>query len=183
MLARLDPALLGRLSFPLGGMTKPAVRALARDAGLPVADRRESQDLCFLSGIGGRAFLRRGGPAFGRAGEIVDREGRVLGATKAITPTRSASGAGWASPRPSRSMCSPRRPAAAGSSSARAKRWRASASYSRMPGSTAARRRSRRSGLRYRSAAIACRAVERGAGRLELELERPATVAPGSLPA
>ena len=38
--------------------------------------------------------------------------------------------------------------------------------------------------LRYRSAAIACRAVERGAGRLELELERPAAaVAPGSLPA
>ncbi len=80
MLAKLDPALLDRLSFPLGGLTKDAVRALARDAGLPVADKRESQDLCFVAGLGGRAFLQRhGGPRLRRPGEIVDREGRVLG--------------------------------------------------------------------------------------------------------
>src|SRR5918992_5735326 len=53
MLAKLDTALLDRLSFPLGGLTKDAVRALARDAGLPVADKRESQDLCFVAGLGG----------------------------------------------------------------------------------------------------------------------------------
>ena len=80
MLARLDPALLERLSFPLGGLTKDAVRTLARVAGLPVADKRESQDLCFVAGLGGRAFLQRhGGPRLRKAGEIVDREGRVLG--------------------------------------------------------------------------------------------------------
>jgi tRNA-uridine 2-sulfurtransferase len=80
MLAKLDPALLDRLSFPLGGLTKDAVRSLARDAGLPVADKRESQDLCFVAGLGGRAFLRRhGGPRLRRPGEIVDRDGRVLG--------------------------------------------------------------------------------------------------------
>jgi tRNA-specific 2-thiouridylase len=80
MLAKLDPALLDRLSFPLGGLTKDAVRALARDAGLPVADKRESQDLCFVAGLGGRAFLRRhGGPRLRRPGDIVDRSGRVLG--------------------------------------------------------------------------------------------------------
>ncbi len=80
MLAKLDPELLDRLSFPLGGLTKDAVRALARDAGLPVADKRESQDLCFVAGLGGRAFLRRhGGPRLRRPGEIVDRDGRVLG--------------------------------------------------------------------------------------------------------
>jgi tRNA-uridine 2-sulfurtransferase len=80
MLAKLDPALLDRLSFPLGGLTKDAVRGLARDAGLPVADKRESQDLCFVAGLGGRAFLRRhGGPRLRRKGEIVDRDGRVLG--------------------------------------------------------------------------------------------------------
>src|SRR5688500_5549239 len=80
MLAKLDPELLDRISFPLGGLTKDAVRALAREAGLPVADKRESQDLCFVAGLGGRAFLQRhGGPRLRRPGEIVDREGTVLG--------------------------------------------------------------------------------------------------------
>ena len=80
MLAKLDPALLERLSFPLGGLTKDAVRQLARDAGLPVADKRESQDLCFVAGLGGRAFLQRhGGPRLRTPGEIVDRQGRVIG--------------------------------------------------------------------------------------------------------
>jgi tRNA (5-methylaminomethyl-2-thiouridylate)-methyltransferase len=80
MLAKLDPAQLDRLSFPLGGLTKDAVRALARDAGLPVADKRESQDLCFVAGLGGRAFLQRhGGPRLRRPGEIVDASGAVLG--------------------------------------------------------------------------------------------------------
>jgi tRNA-uridine 2-sulfurtransferase len=56
------------------------VRALAREAGLPVADKRESQDLCFVAGLGGRAFLQRhGGPRLRRPGEIVDRDGTVLG--------------------------------------------------------------------------------------------------------
>jgi tRNA-specific 2-thiouridylase len=80
MLAKLDPAQMDRLSFPLGGLTKDAVRALARAAGLPVADKPESQDLCFVAGLGGRAFLQRhGGPRLRRAGEIVDAGGRVLG--------------------------------------------------------------------------------------------------------
>jgi len=80
MLAKLDPGELERLSFPLGGLTKDAVRTLARDAGLPVADRRESQDLCFVAGLGGSEFLRRhGGPRLRKPGDIVDRSGRVLG--------------------------------------------------------------------------------------------------------
>ncbi|MFN2616107.1 MAG: tRNA methyl transferase PRC-barrel domain-containing protein, partial [Thermoleophilaceae bacterium] len=81
MLARLAPELLERLWFPLGELTKPAVRELARNAGLSVADKRESQDLCFLAGIGGRAFLRRHGGRrlTRREGEIVTRDGRVVG--------------------------------------------------------------------------------------------------------
>ena len=80
MLAKLEPHDIERLSFPLGGLTKDAVRALARAAGLPVADKSESQDLCFVAGLGGRAFLQRhGGPRLRRPGEIVDRDGRVLG--------------------------------------------------------------------------------------------------------
>jgi tRNA-specific 2-thiouridylase len=45
-----------------------------------VADKRESQDLCFVAGLGGRAFLQRhGGPRLRKPGDIVDRSGNVLG--------------------------------------------------------------------------------------------------------
>src|SRR5919198_5226173 len=50
MLARLRPEALERLWFPLGGLTKPEVRDIAGRAGLPVASKPESQDLCFLAG-------------------------------------------------------------------------------------------------------------------------------------
>jgi tRNA-specific 2-thiouridylase len=79
MLSAVDPATLARLRFPLGDLTKPAVRALAREAGLPVADQRESQDLCFLAGTGKASFLARHGGLGDRPGDLVDATGRVLG--------------------------------------------------------------------------------------------------------
>jgi tRNA-uridine 2-sulfurtransferase len=79
MLAALAPASLARLRFPLGELTKPQVRELAREAGLPVADKRESQDLCFLAGTGKSAFLARHGGVPERPGAIVDRAGRAVG--------------------------------------------------------------------------------------------------------
>jgi tRNA-specific 2-thiouridylase len=79
MLAAVEPATLARLRFPLGELVKPQVRALAREAGLPVADQRESQDLCFLAGTGKAAFLARHGGLADRPGDLVDRAGRVLG--------------------------------------------------------------------------------------------------------
>jgi tRNA-specific 2-thiouridylase len=79
MLAAVAPATLARLRFPLGELTKPQVRALAADAGLPVASKPESQDLCFLAGTGKAAFLARHGDMSERPGELVDRAGRVLG--------------------------------------------------------------------------------------------------------
>jgi tRNA-specific 2-thiouridylase len=79
MLAALAPGTLARLRFPLGQLTKGEVRAAARAAGLPVADQRESQDLCFLAGTGRAAFLARHGGLRERPGTIVDRGGRELG--------------------------------------------------------------------------------------------------------
>jgi tRNA-uridine 2-sulfurtransferase len=79
MLAALAPDSLARLRFPLGELTKPQVRELARGAGLPVADKRESQDLCFLAGTGKSAFLARHGGVRERPGAIVDRAGRAVG--------------------------------------------------------------------------------------------------------
>ena len=79
MLAGLPPAALRRLRFPLGGLTKPEVRELARAASLPVADKAESQDLCFLAGEGKAGFLARHGGLADRRGEIVAADGTVLG--------------------------------------------------------------------------------------------------------
>jgi tRNA-specific 2-thiouridylase len=80
VLAALAPESLARLRFPLGAMRKPEVRELAETAGLAVARRRDSQDLCFLAGTRQGAFLERHGGLGGRPGRILDREGGVLGA-------------------------------------------------------------------------------------------------------
>jgi tRNA-uridine 2-sulfurtransferase len=79
MLSALRPRSLGRLRFPLADMTKPEVREIASRAGLEVAGRAESQDLCFLAGQGKREFLRRHAGLGERSGELVDGSGRVLG--------------------------------------------------------------------------------------------------------
>src|SRR5215211_2230962 len=78
MLARLDPAILDRLWFPLAELDKPAVRQLAKRARLAVADKPESQDLCFLAGIQATDLLQRRGLR-GECGTIVDLDGRTLG--------------------------------------------------------------------------------------------------------
>ena len=99
MLAALSPDALARLRFPLGDLRKPEVRELAREAGLPVARKPDSQDLCFLAGTGRAAFLARHGGCR-RARATSSTAGRVLGRTPAITASRSASAAAWASAAP-----------------------------------------------------------------------------------
>ena len=79
MLSGLRPATVKRLRFPLSELSKPQVRRIAARAGLSVASKRESQDLCFLAGEGKRSFLERHGRVADRPGEIVDAAGAVLG--------------------------------------------------------------------------------------------------------
>jgi tRNA-uridine 2-sulfurtransferase len=79
MLSALSPESLARMRFPLAELTKPQVREIARRAGLPVAAKAESQDLCFLAGQGKRTFLERHGGLRDRAGEIIAEDGAVLG--------------------------------------------------------------------------------------------------------
>jgi tRNA-uridine 2-sulfurtransferase len=78
MLATVDPALLDRIAFPLGGQGKQATRDEAAAAGLAVAGRKESQEACFLAGSDYRDFLERQGLPR-RGGAIVDEHGVELG--------------------------------------------------------------------------------------------------------
>ncbi|MFI5003672.1 MAG: tRNA 2-thiouridine(34) synthase MnmA [Solirubrobacterales bacterium] len=80
VLAGLDPASLARLRFPLGGMTKTHVREIAEQGGLSVARKPDSQDLCFLAGTRLPRFLERHGEVPREPGNILDLDGRRLGA-------------------------------------------------------------------------------------------------------
>jgi tRNA-uridine 2-sulfurtransferase len=80
MLGRLRPEALRRIWFPLGELAKPQVREIARAADLPVAEKPESQDLCFLAGTRAGEFLARHGDLATRPGDLVDESGNVVGA-------------------------------------------------------------------------------------------------------
>jgi len=69
---------LSRILFPLGGMQKEEVRARAIEAGLHVAQKAESQDICFVGKGSYREFFEERNVTVA-AGEIVDRNGRILG--------------------------------------------------------------------------------------------------------
>ncbi|MBV9294447.1 MAG: tRNA 2-thiouridine(34) synthase MnmA [Acidobacteriaceae bacterium] len=75
---------LARSRFPLGGMLKPQVRELARELGLPVAEKNDSQEICFVPNGDYAAFIdayfaEQGIQPQEMEGDIVDTEGRVLG--------------------------------------------------------------------------------------------------------
>ncbi len=76
-LYRLSQAQIARASFPLGELTKPRVRELARKAGLPVAEKKDSTGICFIGERPFREFLQRYLPT--QPGPMVTPEGRVVG--------------------------------------------------------------------------------------------------------
>ncbi|WP_350335117.1 tRNA 2-thiouridine(34) synthase MnmA [Coralliovum pocilloporae] len=67
------------LRFPLGGMTKPETRELAHEFGLEIADKHDSQDICFVPDGRYTDIIRKLRPEAGDPGEIVHLDGRVLG--------------------------------------------------------------------------------------------------------
>lgn len=79
VLSMLSQDQLSRSLLPLGGKTKQDVRKIAHEMGLPVADKQDSQDLCFLGNVDYRDFLERYAPESMETGEIIDSSGRVLG--------------------------------------------------------------------------------------------------------
>ncbi|HEY7210567.1 MAG TPA: tRNA 2-thiouridine(34) synthase MnmA [Bryobacteraceae bacterium] len=80
----LTQAQLARTLFPLGGMAKPEVRRLAKELALPVAEKNDSQEICFVPNGDYAAFIdayfrEQGISPTETVGEIVDTAGRPLG--------------------------------------------------------------------------------------------------------
>ena len=76
---------LAYLRFPLGGLPKPAVRAAAAELGLSVADKPDSQDICFVPEGRYTTVIDRLRPHGAEPGEIVHLDGRVLGRHEGVT--------------------------------------------------------------------------------------------------
>ena len=74
----IDRGLLPRLLFPVGHLRKGEVRALAREAGLGVADKPDSVEICFVPGGDHAEVIRRRRPHAATAGRVVDTAGNVL---------------------------------------------------------------------------------------------------------
>jgi tRNA-specific 2-thiouridylase len=83
----LTQAVLRKALFPIGDLAKEEVRTAARRLGLSVADKRESQDICFVEGRSYLDFLKERFPdrlAASPRGEVRDGEGQALGAHEGI---------------------------------------------------------------------------------------------------
>ncbi len=77
-LFRLGQEQISMIEFPLAGMEKAEIRALAEKAGISVADKKDSQEICFVPNDDYIAFLASQGIS-SPCGDIVDRQGNILG--------------------------------------------------------------------------------------------------------
>lgn len=83
-LYRLGQNQLKHILFPLGDYTKPQVRSLAKKFGLAVAEKRESQEICFLPNTDYRGFLEKCSKMSLSRGDIIDKHGKLLGSHKGV---------------------------------------------------------------------------------------------------
>ena len=81
----LGKNILSRLLFPLSGMTKPEIRALAEELNLPSASSPDSQDICFIKDISCADFVAGRSKKPPVLGNFVDTDGKVLGKHKGIS--------------------------------------------------------------------------------------------------
>ncbi len=179
----LPTALLGRLRFPLGRLTKALVRERARSLGLATADKPESQEICFVPEGRYRDFLATRllpthpalspGPLVDHAGRVVGRHDGYAGFT---VGQRKRIGGGMPEPyyvleiRPGARevVVGPKRLLYAGAVSVENLNWLA-------PPPRAGDRLQVQ--LRHRAKALRCRVAARDANRLRLSLEEPARAA------
>ena len=102
VLSSLNQAQLTHTMLPLGEYTKTEVREAAHRFNLPVAERPDSQDLCFLGKEGYHNFLSRHSTQASRPGVIVNRSGQVVGQHQGLAfyTIGQRKGLGIAHPRP-----------------------------------------------------------------------------------
>jgi tRNA-specific 2-thiouridylase len=102
VLHTLNQDQLSFIQFPLGRLTKPEVRQLARGFGLPVAEKEESQEICFVGKGSYADFVAKRRPDVTRPGEIVDEAGTVVGEHKGLVhhTVGQRKGIGIARPQP-----------------------------------------------------------------------------------
>lgn len=81
-LSLITPDQLSRAHFPVGHLTKPEVRSLAAERGLPNAGKKDSQGICFIGEVKINDFLEKFIPD--QPGDIVHLDGRVLGTHKGL---------------------------------------------------------------------------------------------------
>src|SRR5438093_1359872 len=84
-LVSLTQSQLGAASFPVGGLTKDAVRDVARDLGLSVADKPDSQEICFVPDGDYASFIERhAGSPRDSEGAIINQSGELLGRHRGV---------------------------------------------------------------------------------------------------
>lgn len=81
----LGEDILSRLLFPLSGMTKPEIRAIAEELALPSASSPDSQDICFIKDISCADFVKSRSSGKIKLGNFVDTSGKILGKHKGIS--------------------------------------------------------------------------------------------------
>ncbi len=85
-LNRLTQEQLGKTIMPLGGYTKDEIRQIAKEAGIPVADKPDSQDICFIPDGDYKAFLKQYADVqLPSEGNFVNEQGVILGKHTGIT--------------------------------------------------------------------------------------------------
>ena len=102
VLFQLTQEQLSHLLFPLGEKTKDEVRRYAREAGLQVAEKPESMELCFIPDGDTKGFLRARAPEGFQTGDIVNRQGKILGTHQGMAAytVGQRKGLGIAHPKP-----------------------------------------------------------------------------------
>jgi tRNA-specific 2-thiouridylase len=175
---------LSRTLFPVGGHTKDEIRRLAAGLGLPVAQKKESQEICFIPDNDYPAFLKNRFPEAFRPGPIVDLAGTIIGKHGGIAhfTVGQRKGMGIAAPRPLYVVAvdTERNTIVAGENEDLYKRRLEATELNWISMEKLDEPKALRARIRYKHAEAQARVIPRDDGRVLVEFERPQrAVTPG----